>query len=1202
MNLSASNYVWMKTLMANCKCSFIVDSGADISIFKSGKILPNQRIDANRKFKINGITNSTIQTIAETETALITENDLSIVHNFQIVDDSFPIPTDGILGRDFLVKFKCTIDYESWLLNINTANYIISLPIEDNAENAFTIPARCEVIRNIPNLSLTEDSVVLSQEIQPGVFCGNTIVSPTSRCIKFVNTTENQVIIRNFKPKIDVLKNYDKITVNNNKNLNDNVRLHELNSQISLEHVPIFAKNKLTNLIRKYQDVFCLPNEHLSINNFYEQNINLQNESKVYIPNYKQIHSQANEIKTQIQKMLSDDIIEPSVSHFNSPILLVPKKSEDDSKKWRLVVDFRQLNKKILADKFPLPRIDSILDQLGRAKYFTTLDLMAGFHQIPLAEEARKYTAFSSPDGHFQFKRLPFGLNISPNSFQRMMNIALAGLTPECAFVYIDDIVVIGCSIDHHLNNLEQIFKRLRHYNLKLNPQKCKFFRTEVTYLGHKITNTGILPDDSKFQTIRDYPEPTNVDEVRRFVAFCNYYRKFVPNFAHIAKPLNNLLKKGMTFSWNDERRQSFLSLKHHLLSPRILQYPDFSKDFILTTDASDVACGAILSQLHGNCDLPIAFASKSFTKGEKSKPVIEKELTAIHWAIDYFKPYLYGRRFKVRTDHRPLVYLFGMNKPTSKLTRMRLDLEEYEFDIEYLPGRANVGADALSRIPTKSEDLKSLVLVVNTRSMTKKQKQNNISRRLEKTSRETDHLTVWRTENPSEVNKLLKIGCDVHHNQLKIIVHNHNFRKILGTVTIPLTHYNGSRTLEFALLEIAKILQVFGRDKIALSEEDIFFKYISLQALKEIANHAISNYQIIIFKPPRLINKQEEIHEILTRHHTTPTGGHVGQHRLYLKLREIYKWKNMKFDIKNFIQACEKCKINKIHRHTKEAQVVTTTPSKPFEVLSADTVGPFARTNNGNRYILTIQCNLTKYVILIPIPTKEANVIAKALVDNFILIYGNFLELRTDQGTEYRNEVLDKICKLLEVKQTFSTPYHPQSIGALERNHRCLNEYLRSFTNVHQSDWDEWTKFYAFTFNTTPHTEHNYTPYELIFGRKAILPHDLEPNRPISEPIYNLDEYYNELKFRLQNTNKIAYQNLVNKKEERQIIVNNQTNPIDIKIGDMVYITNENRRKLDPFYIGPFEVIKIEDPNCTIKNTLTQKQNTIHKNRLIKI
>lgn len=199
-----------------------------------------------------------------------------------------------------------------------------------------------------------------------------------------------------------------------------------------------------------------------------------------YIPNYKTIHSQHEEIQSQVRKMLNEKIIEPSVSPYNSPILLVPKKSCNGDKKWRLVVDFRQLNKKVMADKFPLPRIDAILDQLGRAKYFSTLDLMSGFHQIPLDKESRKFTAFSTQSGHFQFTRLPFGLNISPNSFQRMMTIAMAGLSPECAFVYIDDIVVIGCSIQHHLSNLVRVFNRLRQYNLKLNVKKVSFLEQRL--------------------------------------------------------------------------------------------------------------------------------------------------------------------------------------------------------------------------------------------------------------------------------------------------------------------------------------------------------------------------------------------------------------------------------------------------------------------------------------------------------------------------------------------------------------------------------------------------------------------------------------------------------------------------------------------------------------------------------------------------
>ena len=216
-------------------------------------------------------------------------------------------------------------------------------------------------------------------------------------------------------------------------------------------------------------------------------------------------------------------------------------------------MDFRQLNKKILPDKFPLPRIDTILDQLGRAKYFSTLDLMSGFHQIKLDKNSKKYTAFSTPTGHYQFTRMPFGLNISPNSFQRMMAIAMAGLTPELAFVYIDDIIVTGCSARHHISNLGEVFDRLRKYNLKLNAEKCCFFTTEVTYLGHKITDKGIYPDDAKFDTIKNFPIPTNADEARRFVAFCNYYRKFVQNFAKIAKPINHLIKKDVKFAWTSE-------------------------------------------------------------------------------------------------------------------------------------------------------------------------------------------------------------------------------------------------------------------------------------------------------------------------------------------------------------------------------------------------------------------------------------------------------------------------------------------------------------------------------------------------------------------------------------------------------------------------------------------------------------------------
>lgn len=319
----------------------------------------------------------------------------------------------------------------------------------------------------------------------------------------------------------------------------------------------------------------------------------------------------------------------------------MPKKSSSGEKKWRLVIDFRKINSKLIGDKFPLRRIDDILDQLGRSKWFSVIDLISGFHQIPLEEESPNITSFSTDSGSYRFTRLPFGLSISPNSFSRMMSIAFSGITPDRAFVYMDDLIVLGCSVNHHLENLKKVFQTCRKYNLKLNPEKCLFFRKDVTYLGHKITDNGILPDESKYDVIYKYPVPDSPEAVKRFVAFCNYYRRFIPNFAELSHPLNKLTRKKAIFLWTKECQDSFEKLKQTLISPQILQYPDFTKTFIVTTDASNVACGADLSQNFNGQDLPISYASRSFTKGEANKSTIEKELTAIHWAVNHFSPYL---------------------------------------------------------------------------------------------------------------------------------------------------------------------------------------------------------------------------------------------------------------------------------------------------------------------------------------------------------------------------------------------------------------------------------------------------------------------------------------------------------------------------------------------------------------------------------
>ena len=239
-----------------------------------------------------------------------------------------------------------------------------------------------------------------------------------------------------------------------------------------------------------------------------------------------------------------------------------------------------------------------------------------------------------------------------------------------------------------------------RKHNLKLHPEKCSFFMHEVTFLGHKCTDKGILPDDKKFDVILNYPVPHDSDSARRFIAFCNYYRRFIKNFADYSRHITRLNKKNVPFEWTDECQNAFAYLKSQLIKPTLLQYPDFTKEFCIITDASKQACGAVLTQAHNGAQLPVAYASRAFTKGESNKSTTEQELTAIYWAINKFRPYIYGNHFIVKTDHRPLTFLFSMTSPSSKLTRMRLELEEYNFPVEYLRGKDNSPvADALSRI-----------------------------------------------------------------------------------------------------------------------------------------------------------------------------------------------------------------------------------------------------------------------------------------------------------------------------------------------------------------------------------------------------------------------------------------------------------------------------------------------------------------------
>lgn len=676
---------------------------------------PHSQVDDLNKCKFSGISEGHVWSTGSTTLDLKLDDCASVKHAFQIIP-KLPIEVDAIIGDDFLKAFGCVIDYGNRMLSVRLKNREFAIPFCNKKK--IYLPARCRVNRQ---LALNDDhDLILNSEVAPGVFVANTAVSPETRIVSFLNTNDHPVTLDDPVFRTTSTKNYHVFSIKTDKD-SDNAdtisadRLKRL-LEIVRKNTPTKYQNGLAKLCTEYADVFSLQDEKVTTTDIYEQKLTFSDDTPVYTPNYRIPHAHRPIVESEIEKLIKDGIVEPTCSPYNSPLLLVPKASNTTDQKWRLVVDFRRLNQKLVPDRHPLQRIDEVLDQLGRAKFFSVADLKTSFHQIELHPKSRDATAFSTQKGQWRFTRVPYGLNVSPNAFCRMMAIAFSGLPPEIAFLYVDDIIIVGCSEEHHLKNIRAVFEICRKTNLKLNPEKCHWFQNQVIYLGHLCTDEGVRPDPSKLDKVENFPVPENASEARRFVAFANYYRRFIEKFAHKAAPLNRLARKGVKFEWTAECDNAFQEIKNMLVSPPILAYPDFDKQFVLITDASDKACGAVLAQEYDGIDRPIAYFSRSFIKGELNKSTIEKELLAIYFAIKHFEPYLYGRKFVVKSDHRPLVHLFGMTKPTNRLTRIRLDLEEFDFEIQYIKGADNVVADALSRIT-----IDELSMLVTTRAQAKR-------------------------------------------------------------------------------------------------------------------------------------------------------------------------------------------------------------------------------------------------------------------------------------------------------------------------------------------------------------------------------------------------------------------------------------------------------------------------------------------------
>ena len=385
------------------------------------------------------------------------------------------------------------------------------------------------------------------------------------------------------------------------------------------------------------------------------------------------------EIETEVKKMTTMGIIEPSKSPFCSPLLLI-KKSDGSH---RPVVDFRLLNRATVFDAEPMPNPEEIYAKLNKGNYFSTFDFYKGYWQIPMNVDDKEKTAFSSTLGLFQFVRMPFALVNAGATYERMMRKLLSGM--QGVANYVDDVIVYSATWDEHMFSLRELFNRVKEASLTIKPSKCSVACTQVNFIGHKVGAGQLTTQMDKVERVRNAEILRNKTQVRSLLGLAGYYRKFVDNFASLTAPLSDLTKNGKpyTVQWNEDLQERFEEIKSRLCNAPVLKLPDFDKDFVLRTDASATGLGAVLLQKHGETMFPIAYASKKLTGAPKSYATVEKECMAIVWAIDKFSGYLYGRSFTLQTDHHPLTYLNSAKSTNPRLMRWALKLQPFRFRIE---------------------------------------------------------------------------------------------------------------------------------------------------------------------------------------------------------------------------------------------------------------------------------------------------------------------------------------------------------------------------------------------------------------------------------------------------------------------------------------------------------------------------------------
>ena len=477
-------------------------------------------------------------------------------------------------------------------------------------------------------------------------------------------------------------------------------KVKDIAELIETSHMTSEQRKQLLSLVREFRDIFWLPGDKLTTTPVIQAEIDTKDHEPISVKPYRTPQKMLQPLKEEIKDLLEQDIIEPADSSpWNSPAILLSKEVNGKIKR-RLVIDFRRINILTVPMTCSFPELFQTIHRAGGSTIFSTLDCLRAFQQVPLREEDRPKTAFTTEAGRFQFKTMPFGLRNAAIIFQKLVNSLFLTRADGFCQAYLDDLLAYskGDTKDH-IDKLRQIFNILREANLKLRPDKCKFFQEKVKYLGFQLSKDGIVPDDEKLDLVRNYPTPETSKHVKQFLGLTTFFSRHCPKYAEIAVPLTELTKPSTPFIWDEKCEAAFQLLKQQLCRKLMLAFPIPDQPFSIYTDASDYSLGIVCTQLQDGELKPISLASRKLSPTERKYPTWRKEILAVKFALAQFKHFVVGQPFRLYTDHLPIIYLFKSKKLSPVMERYASLFSDVNMEIVHIPGKDNTAADSCSRI-----------------------------------------------------------------------------------------------------------------------------------------------------------------------------------------------------------------------------------------------------------------------------------------------------------------------------------------------------------------------------------------------------------------------------------------------------------------------------------------------------------------------